>query len=165
MSVRSPPEVENRLLRLLRLRVVLVRLSRLDIDVEGTSGESRLAVRASMLNSLASSSRRANARMGESVGSNMCHLILISFWDSRNDCRFPHVRPEDNPEAFGPEGYPPQSFPQRHSNGPRPMGQYHNSRSIHGQRSFGSREVGDDIDERRPACLLQLPRNPIPLAP
>jgi hypothetical protein len=53
------------------------------------------------------------------------------------ECRFPHVRPEDDPAAFGPEGYPPPSFPQRNG---RPQ---NHMRGGHGPRSFGPREHQD----------------------
>ncbi|KAG8960799.1 hypothetical protein FRC03_006122 [Tulasnella sp. 419] len=35
-----------------------------------------------------------------------------------DQCRFPHIRPEDDPEAFGPAGFPPNSYPSRFRNRP-----------------------------------------------
>ncbi|KAG8906544.1 hypothetical protein FRB99_006658 [Tulasnella sp. 403] len=63
-----------------------------------------------------------------------------------NDCRFPHVRPEDDPAAFGPDGYPPPSFPSR--NRPRQPDQFP---AIHHQKSFGSRDEIANGDGTTPA--------------
>ncbi|KAG9003776.1 hypothetical protein FRB94_002881 [Tulasnella sp. JGI-2019a] len=43
-----------------------------------------------------------------------------------DNCRFPHIRPEDDPDAF-PEGFPPTTYPQRAR--PRQNGGHYSTRS------------------------------------